>query len=84
MSEDKEIVVEEVKEDKPKKKLTTEDKLKALLDDQYARIEQMVDDKFKKMDLRMNGKLEYSQLRIWKSFEAEFKRYSQGYFNEFQ
>ncbi|EHQ90183.1 hypothetical protein [Desulfosporosinus youngiae] len=74
-----EVVVEEKGK---KKRVSTEDKLQMLLDKQFERIEQLMDEKLNKLLLKMDSKLEYSQLRIWKSFEAEFKRYLAGYCNE--
>lgn len=71
-----EIVIPQEPKEKANKrtklKQTTEDKLKVLLDAQYDRIEKMIGEK-----------LEHSQYRIYRSFEAELRRWFEGYYDQF-
>ena len=73
-----ELIVEEKGK---KKKITTEDKIKALLDEQYERMEQMIDDKFRKMDILLDEKLDHTQFRMYNSFKSEIRRWYTGYYN---
>lgn len=64
MSDNKNIIENEVAESKQqKKRQSTEDKLKVLLDEHYLRIEKMVDEKLDQM-----------QYRIWKSTMIELNK----------
>ncbi|WP_242835393.1 hypothetical protein [Desulfitobacterium sp. PCE1] len=68
MSENRNIIGNEVAEPKQqKKRQSAEDKLKALLDEHYLRIEKMVNEK-------LDAKLEHMQYRIYKSFMIELNR----------
>lgn len=72
----------EIIEDKSKKKkVTTEEKLQLLLDNQFERIEEMVNDKFRKMDGIMDEKLDHSQFRMYNSFKSEIRRWYTGYYD---
>lgn len=64
-----------------KKRVSTEEKLQMLLDQQFKRIESMVDDKFKKMDGLIDGKLDHSQYRLYTSFKSEMRRWYTGYYD---
>lgn len=57
--------------EKPKKsRVTTEDKLKALLDEHYAKVEKMIEEKMESYNYRM-----------YNSFKAEMRRWWQGYYD---
>lgn len=65
---------EVISEEKSKKKrATAEDKLKVLLDNQMVEIEKMIDQK-----------LDHYNYRMFNSFKAEFRRWWNGYYDNFK
>jgi len=67
------IISMESKAKTTKQRQSTEDKLKGLLDEQYMRISTLIDEK-----------LDNYNYRMYNSFKAEFRRWHEGYYDQFK
>jgi len=70
---EKELIAVPAQEKPKKTKASVEDKLKALLDDHYTRMEEMIDQKMENYNYRM-----------YNSFKSEMRRWWTGYYENFE